>query len=258
MSAASRSPQQDWSSQRLRALAEHLRQYRAPPPELNDDTSISSSIGMSASEASMKNLNVFPTKKRAAVLVCLYQGKDGEVRVILTKRAGTLASHSGDVALPGGKRDDGDADDIATALREAREEIGLLPSQIRVVTVLEPFLSRTLLTVVPVIGLLEDVKPFIPVPNPEEVDAVFDVPLEMFLKNENYWYQEREWLGQKYRVHYFDYALKDGEKFVVYGLTASILIRTAAIIFQREPNFLETAPFLRVWSHVPGAMSAIQ
>lgn len=50
--------------------------------------------------------------------------------------------HAGEVALPGGKRDEGDEDDKATALREAQEEIGLEPSHVKIVTVLEPFLSK--------------------------------------------------------------------------------------------------------------------
>ena len=44
--------------------------------------------------------------------------------------------------MPGGKREEGDADDIATALREAKEEIGLDPSLVDVVTVIEPYMTR--------------------------------------------------------------------------------------------------------------------
>ena len=50
--------------------------------------------------------------------------------------------NAGEVALPGGKREEGDADDVETALREANEEIGLDPSLVDVVTVLEPFVTR--------------------------------------------------------------------------------------------------------------------
>lgn len=49
---------------------------------------------------------------------------------------------SGEVALPGGKAEEGDADDAATALREAKEEIGLDPSLVTVVASLEHFLSK--------------------------------------------------------------------------------------------------------------------
>lgn len=49
---------------------------------------------------------------------------------------------AGEISLPGGKRDEGDADDIATALREAKEEIGLDPSLVEVVTVLQPYATK--------------------------------------------------------------------------------------------------------------------
>ena len=49
---------------------------------------------------------------------------------------------SGEVALPGGKAEEGDADDAATALRESKEEIGLDPALVTIVTYLEHFLSK--------------------------------------------------------------------------------------------------------------------
>ncbi|XP_062095864.1 nudix hydrolase 15, mitochondrial-like isoform X3 [Humulus lupulus] len=120
--------------------------------------------------------------KRAAVLVCLFPGDDGNLRVILTKRASTLSSYSGEVSLPGGKMDEGDADCVDTALREAKEEIGLDPSQVLVVTTLDPFIAKGDVLVVPVIGLLRDKRAFNPIPNTAEVEAVFDAPLDLFLK----------------------------------------------------------------------------
>jgi coenzyme A diphosphatase NUDT7 len=141
-----------------------------------------SSVRMTASVPNDNGVKWPVTVRRASVLVCLFEGAAGELRVILTKRAGRLSSHSGEVALPGGKRDEEDEDDIATALREAKEEIGLEPSQVRVVAVFEPFLSKYLLTVTPVVGVLLDKSKFEPIANPSEVESVFDVPLEMFLK----------------------------------------------------------------------------
>lgn len=116
---------------------------------------------------------------------------------------------AGDVALPGGKMEEGDVDDSATALREAMEEIGLDPHLVQVVANLEPFISQVYiimfnfllviymtqtiwwssmffmqhqLKVVPVVALLARVEDFKPVLNTDEVDTLFDVPLEMFLK----------------------------------------------------------------------------
>ncbi|KAL2931783.1 Nudix hydrolase 15 mitochondrial [Bienertia sinuspersici] len=158
--------------------------------------------------------------KRAAVLVCLFEDDDGNLRVILTKRSSKLSTHSGEVALPGGKAEEGDKDDMETATREAKEEIGLDP-------------SLHLLKVIPVVGILSDKDAFKPVANVAEVETVFDAPLEIS--------EEREWMGYKYLVHYFDHEA-DNKKYVIWGLTAAILIRAAAVVYQRPPPFLEQNP----------------
>ncbi|KAJ6925976.1 hypothetical protein NC651_010423 [Populus alba x Populus x berolinensis] len=156
-------------SQKLISLSRRLSLYE-PPPHLNNPARRQHGIPKSANP------------KRAAVLICIFEGNDGELRAILTQRSSQLSSHSGEVALPGGKREEGDADDIATALREAKEEIGLDPSLVDVVTVIEPYMTRFHVTVIPVIGILFDKKAFNPTPDASEVESVFDVPLEMFLK----------------------------------------------------------------------------
>ncbi|KAL3531666.1 hypothetical protein ACH5RR_005187 [Cinchona calisaya] len=185
-------------------------------------------------------------KKRAAVLICIFEGLDGELRVILTKRSMNLSTHPGEVALPGGKMDELDEDDTATALREAMEEIGLCPNLVQVVANLQPFVSSHLLTVVPVVGLLTRVEDFKPVLNADEVDAIFDVPLEMFLKEEGYRYLERQWEGYKYVCHLFDFKstseTEQAGNYLIGGLTASILIRAASIIYQRSPSFAQLLP----------------
>ncbi|KAI7745182.1 hypothetical protein M8C21_020358, partial [Ambrosia artemisiifolia] len=150
-----------------------------------------------------------------------------------------------EVALPGGKADEDDVDDADTATREAKEEIGLLPSLVDVVAFLEPFLSKHLLRVVPVIGILSDRDAFTPTPNVAEVVDVFDAPLDMFLKDENRRSEKREWMGDEYLVHYFDYET-GGKKYLIWGLTAGILIRAASVVYQRPPDFLEQTPKFKV------------
>ncbi|GFZ06131.1 nudix hydrolase homolog 15 [Actinidia rufa] len=166
---------------------------------------------------------------------------DGGLRVILTKRSSRLSTHSGEVALPGGKADEGDLDDAETATREAKEEIGLDPSLVTVVTVLEPFLSKHLLRVAPVIGILSNKNAFMPNLNAAEVEAIFDAPLEMFIKDENRRAEEREWMGEKYLIHYFDYEA-DGKTYVIWGLTAGVLIKAASVVYQRPPAFSGAEP----------------
>eukprot|EP00126_Sphaerothecum_destruens_P010237 Sdes_comp20698_c0_seq1m16298 len=89
----------------------------------------------------------------------------------------------GEVCLPGGKEDDIDGGDpVRTALREAEEEIGLLPQQVKVIQVLGKFLSKHQLEVTPVVGLIPN--DFIPNLNRNEVESCFSVPLHWFLCRE--------------------------------------------------------------------------
>ncbi|XP_058197538.1 nudix hydrolase 15, mitochondrial-like isoform X2 [Rhododendron vialii] len=185
--------------------------------------------------------------KRAAVLICLFEDENGHLRVILTKRASTLSTNSGDVSLPGGKTEEGDANDIETALREAKEEIGLDPSLVDVVTVLEPIVTKIGMAVVPVLGILADIRQFNPTPNAAEVEAIFDAPLDMFLKDKNRREEEREWMGNKYLLHFFDYEAENG-KYVIWALTAGILIAAASLVYQRPPDFQERKP--QFWSRI--------
>ncbi|XP_047327608.1 nudix hydrolase 15, mitochondrial-like [Impatiens glandulifera] len=180
--------------------------------------------------------------KRAAVLICIFEDEKGELRVILTKRSSRLSTNAGDVALPGGKRDESDANDTETALREAKEEIGLDPSCVDVVAVLEQIVLKNGTAVVPVMGIISDRKKFIPSINEEEVEEMFDAPLEMFLKNEKRRGEEKEWMGDKYLLHYFDHEADNGKLFVIWALTAGILINAASIVYDRPPDFLELKP----------------
>uniref|UniRef100_A0A1J3CAE4 Nudix hydrolase 15, mitochondrial n=1 Tax=Noccaea caerulescens TaxID=107243 RepID=A0A1J3CAE4_NOCCA len=239
-------------SSRLAALALQLRRYKPPPSSSFDDAEeaqadqetagkVVSQVGFQESMAPVPNDPERFKPKRAAVLICIFEGDDGDLRVILTKRSSRLSTHSGEVSLPGGKAEEDDKDDGMTATREAEEEIGLDPKLVDVVTSLEPFLSKHLLRVIPVIGILREKKAFNPTPNPAEVEAVFDAPLEMFLKDENRRSEEREWMGEKYLIHYFDYRAGDKD-YMIWGLTAGILIRAASVTFQRPPAFIEQCP----------------
>jgi len=90
-------------SQRLLALAQHLRLYKPPPPFSEDvlEQSIEESggkvvsqLGFPESATLIQNPEKFSPKK-AAVLICLFEGDDGDLRVILTKRSSKLSTHSG-------------------------------------------------------------------------------------------------------------------------------------------------------------------
>ena len=142
-------------------------------------------------------------------------------RVILTKRSSALKHHPGQIAFPGGKQEDDDADVTAAALREAHEEIGLpveLPDVLGQLPIHETITS---FRVTPVVAVLT--KPFDPVPEPGEVDEVFSVPLAHLLDPANYLIESRYWRGT--RRHYFTVPFGP---YYIWGATARMLRGLAA------------------------------
>lgn len=117
--------------------------------------------------------------RRAAVLVPLV-ARTGGLTVLLTERTAQLRTHAGQVAFPGGQADPQDRDLIATALREAGEEIALPHSAAQVLGLLPPYVTSSRYDVTPVVALIDP--GFTPQPNPGEVAHVFEVPLS-FLMN---------------------------------------------------------------------------
>ncbi|GAB4816681.1 hypothetical protein N2152v2_003727 [Parachlorella kessleri] len=187
------------------------------------------------------------TKGHAAVLIPLFEDSEGDVRVVLTQRSSKLSTHSGEVCLPGGKREPSDPDDIATALREANEELGLEPAAVNVVGRLPCFLSKHKLSVTPIVGLIPSDLHFCP--NDSEVDSVFTAPLRMFLEGgPTYYSKDVEWQeGFQYRLHYWQYSHL-GQSYLIWGLTAGILILAAERAFGRKPAFAVYPPGARPYT----------
>ena len=128
-------------------------------------------------------LEPFPIRRSAGVLVPVYEGPGGDVRVILTRRPWTMRSHSGEVSFPGGSQDSGDADLEATALREAWEEIGLPPHHVEIIGRLDPLATMSSGShISPYVGVVADVPELVAAP--EEVAAILHVPLAELLDDE--------------------------------------------------------------------------
>ena len=116
----------------------------------------------------------------ASVLVAITD--EAEPHVILTLRSSDMPTHKGEVAFPGGKTEGRDADSIATALREAEEEVGLDPSQVRIIGELDQVISRFGFLVTPVLGIVPanvDLNS-----DSREIASVFKVPLNFFIQGE--------------------------------------------------------------------------
>lgn len=65
------------------------------------------------------------------------------------------------------------------------------------------------------------------------------------IQDENRREEEREWRGYKYIVHFFDYETEN-KKYLIWGLTAGILIKAASVVYQRPPAFVEQNPSFKV------------
>lgn len=115
----------------------------------------------------------------AAVLVPLFTHAN-TVHVLFTRRTDTVPHHQGQVAFPGGRHHPEDASPIATATREAHEEIGLHPEHVDVLGVLDDIHTvRSNFVITPVVGLIPH--PYAFKPNPPEVAEIFFVPLPALL-----------------------------------------------------------------------------
>jgi 8-oxo-dGTP pyrophosphatase MutT (NUDIX family) len=113
-----------------------------------------------------------PTGVPASVLLALapVDGAD-DLRLVLVQRTDHLRQHAGQVGLPGGAVDPGDADGIAAALREAEEEVGLDPAAVRVLGSLDrTYLPVSDFDVLPVVGVWDGLAPLRP--NPGEVAGI--------------------------------------------------------------------------------------
>ena len=156
----------------------------------------------------------------AAVLVALFE-RHGSLHVVLTRRREDLRRHPGEISFPGGRQDEGDGDLIATALREAHEEVGLDPSAVALIGALQP--TPTIATnyaVYPFVGLIAADQAWAP------SDAEVAEVLELSLADLRAGYGRRRMLRRGVPFRTDTYAV--GEH-LVWGATARIL----ADLFER-------------------------
>jgi 8-oxo-dGTP pyrophosphatase MutT (NUDIX family) len=111
---------------------------------------------------------------RSAVLAALFE-EDGETQIVLSRRSFTMRVHRGEIALPGGRSHEGESA-VETALREAREEVGLDPAVVTPIAWLSPIAAfGSSSSIWPIVGFLER-RPELTI-DPSEVDRVFTVAL---------------------------------------------------------------------------------
>jgi 8-oxo-dGTP pyrophosphatase MutT (NUDIX family) len=162
------------------------------------------------------------TPAAASVLVPLVPRASG-LHVLLTRRTAHLRDHAGQISFPGGKAEPEDADAVATALREAQEEVGLEPKWVEVLGTLPTYTTVTRFVVTPVVGLVQpdytlNLDAF-------EVAEAFEVPLAFLMAPANHQRHEFDMGGAKRQFLSMPWGpgAGIGDAYFIWGATAAML-----------------------------------
>jgi 8-oxo-dGTP pyrophosphatase MutT (NUDIX family) len=167
----------------------------------------------------------------AGVLVLIAPGRDGDARVILTERPTYDGHHSGEVSFPGGKVEPNDPDIVATAVREAQEEIGLDPVAAGLVILGrldEVWIPVSRFALVPVLAVAE--RRLVLVPSPLEVARILEPPVTAFLPDAQVRMVDRTIGDWPLRYGAYPVGSDDGDELLVWGATARILGQLGSIL----------------------------
>jgi len=165
----------------------------------------------------------------AAVLIALIDRGNG-YSILYTERSASLRNHSGQIAFPGGKIDPGDVDAGAAALREAAEEVALLPGEARVLGYLPNYFTGTNYLITPVVAEVRPSRPFIA--NPGEVASVFEVPLDLLMLPQSYLTMRLKRGGVEHTTWQVDY---QGRR--IWGITANLTRRFYDLALKEESRW---------------------
>jgi 8-oxo-dGTP pyrophosphatase MutT (NUDIX family) len=157
-----------------------------------------------------------PRFRRAAVLIPLFK-KDGEYYLLFTRRTDQVEHHKGQISFPGGRQDEKDKDLLTTALREAREEMGIEEKDVRILGELDDICTATTdFCVSPFVALIPYPYPF--KVNSQEIEEVLEVPLSVLLDESRFRQELHKRDGKPFRVYFYQH--KDR---TIWGATATIL-----------------------------------
>ncbi len=164
----------------------------------------------------------------AAVLIGIVPRREG-ASALLTLRPDTMLDHAGQVAFPGGKIDAGlDSGPVAAALREAQEEVGLVPSGAEIIGIGAPYLTGTRYRITPVVALLPG--DFVAQPDPGEVAGVFETPLSFLMEPSNHQLQSALYKGKQRSYYEMPH-----NGYRIWGVTAGIIRQLYEALYVAVP-----------------------
>jgi 8-oxo-dGTP pyrophosphatase MutT (NUDIX family) len=164
--------------------------------------------------------------KPAAVLIAIQERADGDY-IVLTKRGDNMPTHKGQIAFPGGRVHAGDADLVATALRESHEEIGVVPEHVRVLGRLDEFTAGYGIVVTPVVGVIPPQYDFLL--DLAETSAVACVPIRSLMEPGTYVKNAHLSPGGHPSYHFY---VNNG--WDIWGVTARILVQFLELAYDFE------------------------
>lgn len=175
-------------------------------------------VGTRDETTAVPSLTKAAPDRLAAILVPLLRVQC-DWHILLTKRAAHLTHHAGQISFPGGAVESSDASPVAAALREAFEEVHLVPGRVRVAGLLNKVRSPAGFLVQPVVGIVCDENALDSlVPDPAEVDLIFTLPLMHLVNPENFRLVPRKTNGRRN-----DYWVMEHDDHFIWGLSARVL-----------------------------------
>lgn len=170
-----------------------------------------------------------PTSEMSAVLLAAFEDADAGLCLLYTLRAAAMRRHAGEVSFPGGRVDASDRDPLAAALREAEEEVGLLPQDVRVLGHLTDFTTHYGHLVCAYVGEVVGEPPR-EARSKDEVARVLRVPVASLLDAARYESRRHVEMPADRRVHYWHLP-----EFTMWGITGELTARFLARVWGWAP-----------------------
>lgn len=200
----------------MNRLKEYLSQRLGQAPLPGRNAQIAMAPEPVSASASLRDMQAPPSADDSAVLILLFPNEQQQPELVLTLRTRSI-NHGGQLSFPGG-RAEAEETPVDTALREAREEVGIIPADVQIIGKLSKlYVAHSHNHVTPVVGML-DYTPQLE-PNPAEVAEAFSVELDSLLDKKNLTVEQWDLRDNAtYRVPYWDV-----HRVPLWGATAMML-----------------------------------